>query len=105
MANPEIMHVRQSRRDLVHRPLFVDLVQGAVQASTAASHSLLRLRVLLPRGGVGSQAVALADGVAAEFPVFALLISTLFESYVWSALAFIGLALGICGNIIMIRAR
>ena len=39
------------------------------------------------------------------FPVFALLISTIFESYSWNALAFIGLALVICGNIIMIRAR
>jgi len=39
------------------------------------------------------------------FPVFALLISTVFESYAWSPLAFIGLALVICGNIIMLRAR
>ena len=39
------------------------------------------------------------------FPVFALLISTIFESYVWSGLAFTGLALVIFGNVIMIRAR
>ena len=39
------------------------------------------------------------------FPVFALLISTMFESYAWSSLAFLGLALVICGNVIMVRAR
>ena len=39
------------------------------------------------------------------FPVFALLISTVFESYTWSRLAFIGLGLVICGNVIMLRAR
>ena len=39
------------------------------------------------------------------FPVFALLISTVFESYAWSSLAFIGLGLVICGNVIMLRAR
>ena len=39
------------------------------------------------------------------FPVFALLISTIFEFYVWSGLALTGLALVIFGNVIMIRAR
>ena len=39
------------------------------------------------------------------FPVFALLISTMFESFTWSGLAFFGLALVICGNVIMLRAR
>ena len=39
------------------------------------------------------------------FPVFALLISTVFESYTWSSLAFIGLGLVIFGNVIMLRAR
>jgi len=39
------------------------------------------------------------------FPVFALMISTVFESYTWSSLAFIGLGLVICGNVIMLRAR
>ena len=39
------------------------------------------------------------------FPVFALLISTVFEYYTWSSLAFIGLGLVIIGNVIMLRAR
>ena len=39
------------------------------------------------------------------FPVFALMISTVFESYTWSSLAFIGLGLVIFGNVIMLRAR
>ena len=38
------------------------------------------------------------------FPVFALLISTVFESYTWSGLALVGLGLVICGNVIMVRA-
>ena len=39
------------------------------------------------------------------FPVFALLISTVFESYSWNGLALVGLGLVICGNVIMLRAR
>jgi drug/metabolite transporter (DMT)-like permease len=39
------------------------------------------------------------------FPVFALLISTAFEGYEWSAYAFIGLGLVVTGNIIMARSR
>ena len=39
------------------------------------------------------------------FPVFALLISTVFESYSWNVLALVGLGLVICGNVIMVRAR
>jgi drug/metabolite transporter (DMT)-like permease len=39
------------------------------------------------------------------FPVVAVLISTMFESFAWSGLAFFGLALVICGNVIMLRAR
>ena len=46
-----------------------------------------------------------AGYVTVIFPVFALLISTIFESYSWSSLAFIGLGLVICGNAIMLRAR
>lgn len=39
------------------------------------------------------------------FPVFALLISTIYEDYQWSALSFAGLALVMAGNVMMIRAR
>ncbi len=39
------------------------------------------------------------------FPVFALLISTVFESYSWSCPALIGLGLAICSNAIMARVR
>ena len=39
------------------------------------------------------------------FPVIALLISTIFEGYVWAPLSFVGLALLITGNVMMIRAR
>ena len=39
------------------------------------------------------------------FPVFALLISTIWEDYQWSALSFAGLVLVMAGNVMMIRAR
>lgn len=39
------------------------------------------------------------------FPVFALLISTAFENYQWTAFAFVGLTLVVTGNIIMLRSR
>lgn len=39
------------------------------------------------------------------FPVFALLISTIYEDYQWSALSFAGLGLVMAGNLMMIRAR
>ncbi len=39
------------------------------------------------------------------FPVFALLISANFEVFNWTWLALAGLALGMAGNMIMIRAR
>ena len=39
------------------------------------------------------------------FPAFALLISTAFESYQWTAFALAGLGLVVTGNIIMLRLR
>ena len=39
------------------------------------------------------------------FPVFALLISTIYEDFQWSALSFAGLGLVMAGNLMMIRAR
>ena len=39
------------------------------------------------------------------FPAFALLISTAFESYQWTAFALAGLVLVVTGNIIMLRSR
>ena len=53
-------------------------------------------------GRIGANRASYATVI---FPVFALLISTMFESYAWSGLAFLGLVLVICGNVIMVRAR
>ena len=39
------------------------------------------------------------------FPVIALLISSIFECHIWAPLSFVGLALLITGNVMMIRAR
>jgi len=39
------------------------------------------------------------------FPVFALLISSLFEGFVWHIYAFIGIAMVMFGNVLMIRSR
>ena len=47
-------------------------------------------------------ACRLCDG---DFPVIALLISTIFEGYVWAPLSFVELALVMAGNVMMIRAR
>jgi len=53
-------------------------------------------------GRIGASRTGYATVV---FPVFALLISTVFESYIWSPMAFLGLVLVICGNIVMLRGR
>jgi drug/metabolite transporter (DMT)-like permease len=39
------------------------------------------------------------------FPVFALLISTFLESYMWTWFSLSGLALVVLGNVIMVRSR
>ena len=39
------------------------------------------------------------------FPIFALLISTIFENYVWTPLAFVGVSLVILGNLIMTKSN
>ena len=39
------------------------------------------------------------------FPIFALLISTIFENYTWTPLAFLGLSLVMLGNFIMIKSN
>ena len=39
------------------------------------------------------------------FPIFALIISTIFENYVWTPLAFIGVILVILGNLIMTKSN
>ena len=39
------------------------------------------------------------------FPVFALLISTVFEKYQWGVLPFAGICLVVAGNMLMLRNR
>ena len=39
------------------------------------------------------------------FPIFALLISTIFENYVWTPLALVGVSLVILGNLIMTKSN
>ncbi|MGC6454271.1 MAG: DMT family transporter [Candidatus Puniceispirillaceae bacterium] len=53
-------------------------------------------------GSIGPGRAAYATVV---FPVFALLISAIYEGYEWSSLALAGLALVMVGNLMMIRAR
>ena len=53
-------------------------------------------------GRIGPGRAAYATVV---FPVFALLISAIYEGYEWSWLALIGLGLVMVGNLMMIRAR
>lgn len=54
---------------------------------------------------VGKIGASKAGYVTIIFPIFALLISTVLEGYQWTPSAFIGIALVICGNIMMMRTR
>ena len=56
--------------------------------------------ILIGRIGAGRTGYA-----TVIFPVFALLISTFLESYIWTWFSFTGLALVVLGNIIMVRSR
>ena len=53
-------------------------------------------------GRIGAGRVGYATIV---FPIFALLISTIFENYVWTPLAFVGVSLVILGNLIMTKSN
>lgn len=55
---------------------------------------------LLGRIGAGRAGYA-----TVVFPVFALLISTVFEAYDWTIFAIVGIALVVLGNVIMARSR
>lgn len=54
---------------------------------------------------VGKIGAGKAGYVTIIFPIFALLISTAVEGYIWTAAAIIGVILVVCGNILMIRAK
>jgi drug/metabolite transporter (DMT)-like permease len=54
---------------------------------------------------VGSIGAGRAGYATVVFPVFALMISTLFEAYQWSWPALAGIGLVLIGNILMIKAR
>ncbi len=53
-------------------------------------------------GRIGAGRVGYATIV---FPIFALLISTIFENYVWTPIAFVGVSLVILGNLIMAKSN
>lgn len=52
---------------------------------------------------LGRIGAARAGYLTVMFPVFALLISTVWEGYVWTAPAFLGLALVLAGNLFVLR--
>ncbi|MGC6536428.1 MAG: DMT family transporter [Candidatus Puniceispirillaceae bacterium] len=54
---------------------------------------------------VGKIGAGKAGYVTIIFPIFALLISTIFEDYQWSLTAFAGVALVVMGNSVMMRAK
>lgn len=54
---------------------------------------------------VGKIGAGKAGYVTIIFPIFALLISTMLEGYVWTATAFVGIIFVVAGNILMMRAR
>ena len=73
------------------------LVYLAIVASVIAFASYLTLL-----GRIGS---ARAGYATVMFPVVALTLSTIFEDYQWTALAALGLAFVLGGNLLMLRAR
>ena len=54
---------------------------------------------------VGKIGAGKAGYVTIIFPIFALLISTLFEDYNWSLASLVGISLVVTGNILMMRAK
>ena len=54
---------------------------------------------------VGKIGAGKAGYVTIIFPIFALLISTMLEGYVWTATALVGIIFVVAGNILMMRAR
>ena len=54
---------------------------------------------------VGKIGPGKAGYVTIIFPIFALLISTIFEGYSWSASALLGIVLVVAGNWMMVRAK
>ena len=56
-------------------------------------------------GLVGRIGAGKAGYAIVVFPVFALIISTLFEDYVWTGLGFLGIVCVLAGNFVMARTR
>lgn len=75
----------------------VSLVWLSVVSSVVAFWAYLNLLGRIGAGRAGYATVL--------FPVFALIISTLFEGYRWSPPALAGLALVACGNVLVLRRR
>lgn len=75
----------------------LSLVWLAVTATVFAFWCYLTLL-----GRIGS---ARAGYATVMFPIVALLVSTIFESYQWSLLAIIGVALALAGNALVLSAR
>ena len=78
-------------------PYLGGLAWLAVFSSVAAFACYLTL--------VGKIGAGKAGYVTIIFPIFALLISTIFENYQWTLAALFGIALVVLGNILMVRAR
>lgn len=73
------------------------LIWLAVFSSVLAFSSYLTL--------IGRIGAAKAGYATVLFPVFALLISSIWEGFVWTPYAIIGMAMVACGNYLMVRSR
>ena len=87
LGNPFIIDVRA--------PYLTGLVWLAVFSSVVAFACYLTLVGRIGAGKAGYATVI--------FPVFALLISTLFEDYGWTQLSAVGIGLVLIGNVLMLR--
>ncbi len=81
----------------VHTPYVLSLAYLAVFGSVVAFGAYL---TLLKQVGAGPSSYT-----SVATPVVAMLLSTLFEGYRWSALALLGVVLAAVGNVLVIRQR
>lgn len=79
----------------VSAPYVVSLLWLSIVSSVAAFWAYLTL--------LGRIGAARAGYATVMFPVFALAISTVFEGYVWTLPALVGLALVLAGNLFVLR--
>jgi len=87
-------------QEFIIEPTFVYVTSLIWLALISSVFTFSAYLMLIGRIGAGRTGYA-----TVIFPVFALMISTFLESYIWTWYALNGLALVVIGNVIMVRSR